>query len=162
MHLAMDTATSDIRAVEFTPSSDGDSPVLPELLDQIPEGEEIGTVTADGAYDTRRCHTAIINRQATAIIPIRKNGRPWEEDCPAAIARNETLRATRHYGRAFWKRWTGYHARSRVEAKMCCLKAFGDRIAARDPDRQTAEIQIRVALMNRFNALGTAEIVRAN
>ena len=158
----MDTATSDIRAVEFTPSSDGDSPVLPELLGQIPEGAEIGTVTADGAYDTRRCHTAIINRQATAIIPIRKNGRPWEEDCPAAIARNETLRATRHYGRAFWKRWTGYHARSRVEAKMCCLKAFGDRIAARDPDRQTAEIQIRVALMNRFNALGTAEIVRAN
>jgi len=43
VHLAMDTATSDIRAVEFTPSSDGDSPVLPELLDQIHEGEEIGT-----------------------------------------------------------------------------------------------------------------------
>ena len=53
VHLAMDTATFDIRAVEFTPSSDGDSPVLPELLDQIPEGEEIGTVTTDGAYDTR-------------------------------------------------------------------------------------------------------------
>jgi hypothetical protein len=33
-------------------------------------------------------------------------------------------------------------------------------IAARDPDRQTAEIQIRIALMNRFSALGTAEIVR--
>jgi hypothetical protein len=46
VHLAMDTATSDIRAVEFTPSSDGDSPVLPELLDQIPAGEEIGTVIA--------------------------------------------------------------------------------------------------------------------
>jgi hypothetical protein len=106
VHVAMDTATSDIRAVEFTPSSDGDSQVLPELLDQIPGAKKIGTVTADGAYDTRRCHTAIINRQATAIIPIRKNGRPWKEDCPAAIARNETLHATRHYGRAFWKRWT--------------------------------------------------------
>jgi hypothetical protein len=46
VHLAMHTATSDIRAVEFTPSSDSDSPVLPELLDQIPEGEDIGTVTA--------------------------------------------------------------------------------------------------------------------
>jgi hypothetical protein len=56
--------------------------------------------------------------------------------------------------------WTGYHARSRIEAKMRCLKAFGERIAARYPDRQTAEIQIRVALMNRFPALGTAEIVR--
>ena len=160
VHLAMDTATFDIRAVEFTPSSDGDSPVLPELLDQIPEGEEIGTVTTDGAYDTRRCHTAIIDRQATAIIPIRKNGRPWKEDCPAARARNETLRATRHYGRAFWKRWTGYHARSRIEAKMRCLKSFGERIMARDPDRQTAEIQIRIAVLNRFSALGTAEIVR--
>jgi hypothetical protein len=160
VHLAMDTATSDIRAVEFTPSSDGDSPILPELLGQIPEDEQIGSVTADGAYDTRRCHSAIIDRKATPIIPIRKNGRPWKEDCPAAKARNETLRATKHYGRAFWKHWTGYHARSRVEAKMRCLKAFGERIAARDPDRQTAEIQIRVALMNRFSALGTAEITR--
>lgn len=80
----------------------------------------------------------IIERQATPIIPIRKNGRPWKEACPAAIARTETLRATRHYGRAFWKRWTGYHVRSRVEAKMRCLKAFGERIAARDPDRQGA------------------------
>ena len=102
----------------------------------------------------------IITRGGTAIIPIRKNGRPWKEDCPAARARNETLRATRHYGRAFWKRLTGYHARSRVEAKMRCLKSFGERIAARDPDRQTAEIHIRIALMNRFNVLGQAEIER--
>ena len=160
VHLAMDTATSDIRAVEFTPSREGDSPVLPDLLGQIPEDEDIGTVTADGAYDTRRCHGAVIARGGTAIIPTRRNGRAWKEDCPAAKARNETLRATRHYGRAFWKRWTGYHARSRVEAKMRCLKAFGERIAARDPDRQTAEIHIRVALVNRFNALGTAEVVR--
>ncbi|MFC0202591.1 hypothetical protein ACFFIZ_20340, partial [Paracoccus rhizosphaerae] len=58
------------------------------------------------------------------------------------------------------RHWTGYHTRSRLEAKMRCLKAFGERIAARDPDRQTAEIHIRVALMNRFSALGTAEIVR--
>lgn len=160
VHLVMDTATSDIRAVEFTPSRDGDSPVLPELLGQIPQDEDIGTVTADGAYDTRRCHTAIIGREATAIIPIRRNARPWKENGPAARARNETLRATRRYGRAFWKRWTGYHARSRIEAKMRCLKAFGDRIAARDPDRQTAEIHVRIALMNRFSALGTAKIIR--
>jgi hypothetical protein len=43
---------------------------------------------------------------------------------------------------------------------MGCLKSFGERIASRDPDRQTAEIHVRVALMNRFSALGTAEIVR--
>jgi len=36
VHMAMDTATSDIRAVEFTPSREGDSPVLPDLLDPDP------------------------------------------------------------------------------------------------------------------------------
>ena len=49
VHLAMDTATGDIRAVEFTPSREGDSPVLPDLLDQIPEDEQIGTVTGEVA-----------------------------------------------------------------------------------------------------------------
>ena len=43
---------------------------------------------------------------------------------------------------------------------MRSLKAFGERIAARRPDSQTAEIQIRASLMNRFSALGTAEIDR--
>ena len=149
-----------MRAVEFTSSREGDSPVLPDLLAQIPADQPIGTVTADGAYDTRRCHSAIVERGGTAVIPIRRNGRAWKEDCPAARARNETLRATKRFGRAFWKHWTGYHARSRAEAKMRCLKVFGDRIMAKDPDRQTAEIHVRVALMNRFSALGTAEIVR--
>ena len=162
VHLAMDTATGDIRAVEFTPSREGDSPVLPALLAQIPPNQTIGTVTADGAYDTRTCHSAIAERGGTAVIPIRKNGRPWKEDGPAARARNETLRTTRHFGRAFWKRLTGYHVRSRIEAQMQRLKSFGERIMARDPDRQTAEIHTRIALMNRFSALGTAEIMRAD
>ncbi len=48
-----DPATSDIRAEEFTPSPDGDGPVLPYLLGQVPEDEQIGTVTVDGAYDAR-------------------------------------------------------------------------------------------------------------
>ncbi|MGR3410105.1 MAG: IS5/IS1182 family transposase, partial [Paracoccus sp. (in: a-proteobacteria)] len=29
-----------------------------------------------------------------------------------------------------------------------------------DPNRRSAEIHIRVALVDRFNALGTAEVVR--
>ena len=127
-------------------------------MSQIPEVEDIVTVTAEGAYNTRRCHSSIIARGGTAIIPIRRNGRLWIEDCPTARARNETLCATRHYGRAFWNRWMGYHARSRAEAKMRCLKSFGERIAARDPDRQTAEIHIRIAIMNTFSALGRAAI----
>ncbi|BAQ68667.1 transposase [Rhodovulum sulfidophilum] len=155
VHIAADTGTGEVRSVEFTSSRQGASPLLPEWLMQIHEDEEIATVTADGACDTRRCHAAIIERGADAVIPIRRNGRAWKEDCPAALAfvlgpmadigapRNETLRATRHLGRAF-RGWTGDHARSRAEARMNCLKAFGERIMSRDPDRQTAEIQIRI------------------
>ncbi len=36
VHLGMDAATEDVRAVEFTSSREGDSPVLPGLLAQIP------------------------------------------------------------------------------------------------------------------------------
>ncbi len=160
VHLAMDAATGDIRAVEFTLSQTGDSPVLPNLLDQIPRDEQIGAVTADDAFNTRRCHTAIVDRSATVVIPICRNGCPWKEDCPAAKARNEILRASRHFGRALWKRWTGYHARSRIAAQMRRLKALGERIACRDPNRQAAEIHTRNALMNHFSALGRAEIMR--
>ena len=83
----------DIESASATGSSEP-ARVLPEQRDQIPEGDEIGTVTADGADATRRCHTAITRRQAAAIIPIRKHGRPWKADCPAAVARSP-IRQTR-------------------------------------------------------------------
>ncbi len=154
----MNAATSDIRFIEFTPCRDGVSPFYPGWLGQFREDENIGTVIADGANDTRYCDVAILGRDAAPIIPIRKNGRPWKEDCPAAQVRNETLCATRHYNRAFWKSWTGYHVRSRIEAKMRCLNAFASALP-QDARLQTAEIHVRIALINRFNALGTAEII---
>ncbi len=76
------------------------------------------------------------------------------------LTRNDSLCATRHLGRAIWKRWSGDHIRSRIKAKMRGPKPLGEKIASRDPDRQSAQIHIRIALMNRFNALGQAEIER--
>ena len=37
---------------------------------------------------------------------------------------------------------------------MHCVKLLGQRLAARDFDRQVAEFQVRVAVMNGFTALG--------
>ena len=37
---------------------------------------------------------------------------------------------------------------------MHCLKLLGQRLAARDFDRQVAGFQIRVAVLNGFTALG--------
>ncbi len=154
VHLGIDEKTLEIRAVEFTSSDIGDAPMLPELLGQIPPDQEIGNVTADGAYDTRKCHDAIADRGAYAVIPPRKNAKFWKPESAGAIARNEALRASKRPGRKIWRKWSGYHRRSRAETKMHCMKLLGQRLMAREPDRQVAELQIRVAVMNSFTALG--------
>lgn len=49
IHIGIDEETLEIRAVEVTSSSIGDAPMRPDLLDQIPQDEEIGSVTGDEA-----------------------------------------------------------------------------------------------------------------
>ncbi len=154
IHIGIDEQSLEIRAIEVTSSSIGDAPMLPTLLAQIPQDQEIGIVTADGAYDTRKCHDAIADRNACPVIPPRKNARLWKPDTPGAEARNEAVRASKYLGRALWRQLTGYHRRSRVETKMHCVKLLGQRLSARDFDRQVAEIQIRAAILNGFTALG--------
>ena len=100
--------------------------MLPELLAQIPADERLHSVSADGAYDTRACHEAIARRQATAIIPTRRNAKPWVDGKAGAQVSNEILRATRKLGRAIRKKWSGYHRRSWVETKMGCFKRLGE------------------------------------
>jgi hypothetical protein len=117
IHIGIDGQTLEIRAAEFTTSDVGDAPMLPELLDQIPPDQEIASVTADGAFDTRKCHDAIAARGAAAFghalepvavmpsLPPRKNAKPWKPDTPGAIARNEILRTSKRVGRTIWRRW---------------------------------------------------------
>ena len=121
IHIGIDEETFEIRAIEATSSSIGDAPVLPDLLNQIPPDEEIGSVTADGAYDTRKCHDAIAARNAHAVIPPRKNAKLWK---PGARARNEAVRSSKYLGRALWQQLTGYHRRSRVETKYIVLNCL--------------------------------------
>ena len=112
IHIGVDQQTLEIRAIEVTGSNVGDAPMLPELLSQIPADVGIGSVTADGAYDTRKCHDAIADRGAHAVIPPRKNAKPWQSSTAGAIARNEALRASKYLGRAIWRKWSSYYRRS--------------------------------------------------
>ncbi|MDD2729295.1 IS5 family transposase [Malikia sp.] len=115
LHLGLDAQMLEIRAIEVTPNSVGDAPVLSSLLGQIDPDEALLSVSGDGAYDTKACHE---------------------------------------------ERWSGYHRRSLVETKMRCVKLMGERVMARDFDRQVAELQVRAAILNRFTQLGTPETVR--
>jgi len=44
---------------------------------------------------------------------------------------------------------------------MNCVKLLGQRLVSRDFDCQVAEVQIRVAVLNRFTALGVPVTVAA-
>lgn len=159
VHLGIDATTLEIRAIEVTGNGTGDAPMLPCLLDQIGNDEPIASVSGDGAYDTKCCHEAIARRGAEEVIPTRRNAKPWKDRRPGAEARNAILDATHRLGRKIWKKWTGYHRRSLVETKMRCFKLLGERVMARDFDRQVAELQVRAAILNRFTRLGTPTTV---
>jgi hypothetical protein len=94
---------------------------VPDLLGQIPEDEQIGTVTAPSRDIASRCPAG----QWTAPTIHAAATPPSSRAAPLRSSRSER---------------TG--GRTKKTAS------------------QTAKIHIRIALMNRFNALGTAEIIR--
>ena len=89
IHIDIDEHTLEVRAVEITGSNTGDAPMLPHLLNQIPRDQKIGSATADGDYDTRRCHNAIADRGASAVIPPRRNAQTWKPTTAGTIPRND-------------------------------------------------------------------------
>lgn len=76
-------------------------------------------------------------------------------------ARNDALGTSKRLGRALWRKWSGYHRRSCVKAKMNCIKQLGQDLMAKAFDRQVAEVQICAAVLNRFTILGTPTTTRA-
>lgn len=99
---------------------------------------------------------AILIRGGTAVIQVRRNGRLWKDNCPTTRARTYILCATSPSIGPTGRFRSGYHARSRTEAKLRCLKPFGERITSRNANFQSAEFHIRIVLMNNFDTLGTA------
>ena len=103
----IDEKTLEVRAIEVTSSSIGDPLMPPALLDQIPPDQEIESVTADRAYDTRKCYDAVVARNAIPVIPPRKNASLRKPDTPGCRARNEAVRSSIYLGRALRRHLTG-------------------------------------------------------
>ena len=154
LHIGIDAETLQIRAIQLTTNNVSDSQVLGDLLDQIPQDEQIDSVYTDGAYDTKQCRQVIADRQAHAVIPPRKNAKPCKDTKTSSLERNELLRTVKRLGRTIWKNWSGYHRRSLVETKMHCIKLLGDKLSSRNFQSQVNEMHARVAVLNKFTDLG--------
>ena len=153
-HIGIDIKTLQIRAVQLTTNNVSDSQVLGDLLDQIPQEEQIDSVYTDGAYDSKLCRQVIASRKAHAVIPPRKNTKPWKDTKIGSLQRNELLKMVKHLGRTICKKWSNYRQHSLVETKMHCIKLLGDKLSARNFYSQVNEIHARVAVLNKFTELG--------
>ncbi|MND56505.1 Transposase DDE domain protein [compost metagenome] len=149
LHLAVDPATHAIVTAEVSLENVHDAEVLPTLLK--PLRRQLGTIFADGAYDTKDCHALIRQKNATACIPPRQNAGLWEKGHP----RNEAVLVMRKEGLAYWKRVSGYHRRSLAETAMYRFKQLmTGKLSLRKYNGQVGEVMAYVCAVNKLNGLG--------
>jgi hypothetical protein len=155
IHL-MITPRGEIRAAELTENNVSDDEAAAGLLEQ--EEAEIEAFAGDGAYDTRKvydvCDKLNVNR---VLIPPQKNAKIWKHgNCRGAPhKRDENLRQIRASSRKQWKEAVGYHVRSLAETAMFRLKTiFGDKLHARNFNRQVTEAMVTVSALNKMTHLG--------
>ncbi len=161
LHLGIDETTKAIVAVELTGSRIHDSQPLPALLEQI--ADPIEQVSGDGAYDTRACYEAVLERGATPVFVPRRTARPGIAKDPTGwrAARNRMLRQIEARGRSAWQVLSGYTRQSIAENTMFRFKqVFGGRLWARRYATQPTEALVKCSILNRMTQLGMPETVR--
>ncbi len=152
LHLGVDADTQEIAAVELMPDDAGDVSELPEPLDQI--DADLGSLTADGAYDGEAVYDAVAERHpgASVIIPPRRTAIRSETTTPQ---RYRHLEAIGKHGRISRQRSSGYSRRNLVETAVCRYKTIiGGRLHARTLANQRTEATIGCNVLNRMTRLG--------
>ena len=162
LHLGVDEATGEILGAVVTTNGVHDSAVFADLLEAT--DADIEQVSADGAYDKRRCYEAIQAREkpVKVAIPPQKNAKIWQHGNSKAPPhpRDDNLRAIRRQGRKSWKRQANYHRRSLAETTMFRLKTiFGGRVRSRTFENQAIELLLQCAALNRMIQLAKPDTV---
>lgn len=161
LHLGVDEDSGEIVAAVLSSNNMSDGEVLPQLLEQV--RKPIAQLSGDGGYDKRPCYEALQKRQEKqeltlkVTIPPRRGARIWRHGNgkELRLARDENLRAIRRVGRQEWKQESGYHRRSLAETAMSRYKKIvGDKLQARNFQRQSTEAFIGILMLNTMTALG--------
>lgn len=159
LHICVDAATLEIVAVCASTNNVSDGEMLPRLLDGM-AAAEVAQVSAEGAYDQRRCYDAINEVKAKAAIPPRRGARIWRHanTKEERHERDENLRAIRQRGKKKWKQESGYHRRSLAETSVFRYKTIcGEKLQTRKLENQFQEMFLKCALLNRMTHLGMPE-----
>ena len=98
---------------------------------------------------------------AAVIVPPRSSAVPSAMAETTPTKRDQHLQLIAERGRMGWQRASGYNWRALVEADIGRYKrVIGDALLSRTEGRQTTEVTIAVASLNRMLELGRPEYVR--
>lgn len=140
LHVMVGTATNVVTGVKV--SSEGDCPVLPELLAQTAKKFKIKEVSGDKAYLSTKNLAAIDAVGAVPFIPFKSNS-TGQNNSP--------------HWKKMWAHFTlksddflkHYHRRSNVETTFSMIKRkFGESVRSKLPTAQTNEVLAKVLLHN--------------
>ena len=151
LHLAVDAETGMVMASTLTENDMGDPSQVAPLLDQI--DAEIGSVTADGAYDGAPTYATVAARagdipviippHVTAVLSATVDHNPTQRD--------RHIEVMAAHGRLGWQKETGYDQRSLVETAMGGYKEIiGPCLRARTLPGQRAQAAVGVVVLNRM------------
>lgn len=163
VHVAVDAADGELRALGISSQDVTEGEMLPHLLAALPG--PLQQVTGDGAYASKRCYAAVAARpeQPRAVFALPRPRHPprrpriWQHGNTRGppLDHDTHLRRIRQVGRAQWKREVDYHRRSLAETYISRDKRlFGDTLPVRAFPAQCAELFLRGALLNQFLWLG--------
>jgi hypothetical protein len=171
VHVMMDLNSGEILGCKLTKSNVHDMETLQPLIDKLAicDKEKIDSIIGDGAYDAYATYEIAHDLKVEVKVPpcrvakaqheLAKKRKPLEYLNP----RDEKIDYIRKFesfeeGLASWKKTSGYHARSKIEATMLRIKkTFGFNMHfKKDPSRQN-EFTMKMSLLNKMLQLGKAE-----
>lgn len=168
MHIVLDAGTRDVLAMEMTSGVTHDSTPVSVLLREIKQ--KITKVYADAAYDMKQVRQACNERNATQIIPPRRDakwrGSKKDEADGLWNERNAAIELIGRYenyaeGRSAWKESVGYGQRAYVEACFGRFKTiFGYHFMSKNDSARKNELATKINILNQFNKLGMARFVK--
>jgi Transposase DDE domain len=161
LHIGVDADTGEIIAAELTGKDVDDGSQVGALLEQI--AGPVASFTGDGAYDRDDVYREVCQRHpdAAVIVPPRSSAVPSATAETAPTKRDRHLQLIAERGWMGWQRASGYNWRALVEADIGRYKrVIGDALRSRTGSRQTTEVAIAAASLNRMLELGRPEYVR--
>jgi Transposase DDE domain len=146
VHIAVDTKTKQILAIEVTKEDVGDGRMLKRLVDGSSRKTSLKRVLADGAYDSKANFRMLARRGIDPLIRVRKNASLKGGGCmPRKFAVVEQL------GNPDWRRERGFGYRWMVESAFSSIKrVFGEYICAVKWPNIVKRLLLKASIYNLF------------